>query len=73
MKFPKFEQLLVQSLWTIFDENTCVPDELIREKSKRIIIILNQNNSENHKINMNLSNARLLNSKNETLQGMSNI
>ena len=73
MKLSEFEQLLVQSLWTTFDENSYVPDEFIREKVKRIITISNQNNSENDKMNMNLSNGRLLNSKSETLKGMSNI
>ena len=57
MKFPEFEKLLVQWLWTMFDENTCVTDELIREKAKRIIQNLNQNKPENEKMNMNLSNS----------------
>ena len=37
VKFPEFEKLLVQWLWTMFDENTCATDELIREKTNRII------------------------------------
>ena len=31
----------------MFDENTCVTDELIREKAKRIIESLNTSNPEN--------------------------
>ena len=37
VKFPEFGQLLAQWLWTMFDENTCVTDELIREKTNRIV------------------------------------
>ena len=36
VKFPEFEKLLVQWLWTMFDENTCVIDELIREKASEL-------------------------------------
>ena len=59
VKFPELEKLLVEWLWTMYDENVCVTDDLIREKAKRIIDELNQSKAENEKVEMNLSNGWL--------------
>ena len=34
VKFLELEELLVEWLWEMYDDNTCVIDELIRGKAK---------------------------------------
>ena len=64
VKIPEFEKLLVEWLWTMYDENICVTDGLIREKAKRILDNLNENRAENERMEMNLSNGWLYKFKN---------
>ena len=51
MKFPKFEELLVEWLWAMDEQNKCAINELIRGEDKRILENLNENNPENEKRN----------------------
>ena len=55
VKYPEFDELLVEWSWEIYGENICVTDELIQGKAKRILEILNQNKPENKKMEMNFS------------------
>ena len=43
----------------MYNKNISVTDELIREKTKRILKEFNQNKSENEKIEMNFCNGWL--------------
>ena len=43
VKLSEFKKLELKQIWEMFDKNTCVTNELIQEKAKRIIESLNTN------------------------------
>ena len=59
LKFPEFEELLVEWLRRVLDQNICVTGELVRVKHIRTLENMNQNKPENEKVELNFIYGRL--------------